>query len=165
MGYSFGQKGYKCWSPSERRIFVSMDVTFRESVPFYGEKTDLGSLFIDLDPSNGSEEGEKMESNVETKANEKSVMVGLIPDSVKVNDTIQERRVQPFPTERNLRVYTRRRRENLIQPTTVVDEVESDQARLGENENDQLSESGGEIMDHLNDLPIALRRYARSTAG
>jgi hypothetical protein len=65
-----------------------------------------------------------MESNVETKANEKSVMVGLIPDSVKVNDTIQERRVQPFPTERNLRVYTRRRRENPIQPTTIVDEVE-----------------------------------------
>jgi hypothetical protein len=30
-----------------------MDVTFRESVPFYGEKTDLGSMFIDLDPSNG----------------------------------------------------------------------------------------------------------------
>ena len=165
VGYSSGQKGYKCWSPSERHIFVSMDVTFRESVPFYGEKTDLGSLFIDLDPSNGSEEGEQMESNVETKANEKSVMVGLIPDSVKVNDTIQERRVQPFPTERNLRVYTRRRRENPIQPTTIVDEVESDQARSSENENDQLSESGGEIMDHLNDLPIALRRETRSTAG
>jgi len=41
VGYSSGQKGYKCWSPSERRLFVSMDVTFRESVPFYGEKTDL----------------------------------------------------------------------------------------------------------------------------
>ena len=91
-------------------------------------------------------------------------MVGLIPDLNKVNNTIQEERVQQPPTERNLRVYTRRR-ENLIQPTTVVDEVESDQARLGENENDQLSESGGEIMDHLNDLPIALRRDARSTAG
>ena len=92
-------------------------------------------------------------------------MVGLMPDSVKVNDTIQEGRVQQPSTERNLRVYTRRRRENLIQPITVVEEVESDQARLGEIENDQLSESGGEIMDHLNDLPIALRRYARSTAG
>jgi len=91
-------------------------------------------------------------------------MVGLMPDSVKVNDTIQEGRVQQLSTERNLQVYTRRR-ENLIQPITVVEEVESDQARLGEIENDQLSESGGEIMDHLNDLPIALRREARSTAG
>ena len=95
----------------------------------------------------------------------RSVMVGLMPDSVKVNDTIQEGRVQQPPTERNLRVYTRRRRENLIQPITVVEEVESDQARLGEIENDQLFELGGEIMDHLNDLPIALRREARSTAG
>ena len=75
-------------------------------------------------------------------------------------DTIHEGRVQQPSTERNLQVYTRRR-ENLIQPTTVVEEVESDQARLSEIENDQLSESGGEIMDHLNDLPIALRREAR----
>ena len=80
-------------------------------------------------------------------------------------DTIQEWSVQQPPTERNLRVYTRRRRENLIHPTTVVEEVESDQADLGENENDQLSESRGEITDRLNDLPIALRREARSTAG
>ena len=146
-------------------MFVSMDVTFRESVPFYGEKTDLNSLFIDLDPQNGSEDSEQIEPRVETKANEKSIMVGLIPDSVKVNGTIQEGRVQQPPIERNLRVYIRRRRENLIQPTTVVDEVESDQTRLGENENDQLSESGGEIIEHLDDLPIAQRREARSTAG
>jgi len=102
-----------------------LTVTFRESIPFYGEKTNLSFLFIDLDPPNGSEDSEQIEPRVETKANEKRVMVGLIPDSVKVNDTIQEGRVQQPPTERNLRVYTRRR-ENLIQPTTVVEEVESD---------------------------------------
>jgi len=94
VGYSSGQKGYKCWSPSEHRMFVSMDVTFRESIPFYGEKTDLSSLFIDLDPLNGSEDSEQIEPRVETKVNEKRVLVGLIPDSVKVNDTIQEGRVQ-----------------------------------------------------------------------
>jgi len=94
VGYSSGQKGYKCWSPSEHRMFVSMDVTFRESIPFYGEKTDLSSMFIDLDPLNGSEDSEQIEPRVETKANEKRVMVGLIPYSVKVNDTIQEGRVQ-----------------------------------------------------------------------
>src|SRR4051812_13400784 len=40
--YPFCQKGYKCWSPTEKRFFVSMDVTFRESEPYYGnplEKT------------------------------------------------------------------------------------------------------------------------------
>jgi transposase InsO family protein len=49
VGYSSSQKGYKCWCPTERRLFVSMDVTFRESEPFYGEKIDLSSLFSDLD--------------------------------------------------------------------------------------------------------------------
>jgi hypothetical protein len=32
-------------SPSEWRTFVSMDVTFRESELFYGEKADLSLLF------------------------------------------------------------------------------------------------------------------------
>jgi hypothetical protein len=27
-GYPSGQQGYKCWSPFERRTFVSKDVTF-----------------------------------------------------------------------------------------------------------------------------------------
>src|SRR4051812_794487 len=37
VGYPFCQKGYKCWSPTEKRFFVSMDVTFRESEPYYGD--------------------------------------------------------------------------------------------------------------------------------
>jgi hypothetical protein len=45
IAYPSGQKGYKCWSPSERRTFVSMDMIFRESEPFYGGKTDLSSSF------------------------------------------------------------------------------------------------------------------------
>jgi hypothetical protein len=49
IGYPSSQEGYKCWSPSERRTFVSIDVTFRESKPFYGEKTDLNMLFEELD--------------------------------------------------------------------------------------------------------------------
>jgi hypothetical protein len=35
VGYSPTQKGYRCWSPAERRFFVSMDVTFHENEPFY----------------------------------------------------------------------------------------------------------------------------------
>jgi hypothetical protein len=57
VGYSPTQKGYRCWSPIERRFFVSMDVTFREKEPYYissnkitqeidneGEKVDEGPL-------------------------------------------------------------------------------------------------------------------------
>jgi hypothetical protein len=31
------QKGYVCWSHVEKRLFVSMDVTFREFEPYYSE--------------------------------------------------------------------------------------------------------------------------------
>ena len=39
-----------------------MDVTFRESEPFYGEKTDLSSLFESLDQSQVGEIGQEGES-------------------------------------------------------------------------------------------------------
>jgi hypothetical protein len=35
VGYSGTQKGYVCWSPVKRRLFVSMDVTFGENEPYY----------------------------------------------------------------------------------------------------------------------------------
>ena len=38
-GYSSTQKGYVCWSPVEKRFFVTMDVHFRESEPYYKEVT------------------------------------------------------------------------------------------------------------------------------
>jgi hypothetical protein len=41
VGYSSSQKGYKCWCRTERRLFVSMSILFRESEPFYGEKNRL----------------------------------------------------------------------------------------------------------------------------
>jgi hypothetical protein len=47
--YSFTQHGCKCWSPSAKCMFVSMDVTFRKSRPFFGEPTDPSLLFAELD--------------------------------------------------------------------------------------------------------------------
>ena len=38
VGYASTQKGYKCWDPIGKRLFVSMDVTFREEEPYYTKK-------------------------------------------------------------------------------------------------------------------------------
>jgi hypothetical protein len=55
VGYSGKQKGYKCWCPSEKRMFVSMDVMFREHEPFYGGPQDLTDVFPDLSSSDVSD--------------------------------------------------------------------------------------------------------------
>jgi hypothetical protein len=44
IGYSSTQKGYKCWNLVGRKLFVSMDVTFREFVPYYTNKDDLNQF-------------------------------------------------------------------------------------------------------------------------
>jgi len=41
VGYSSTQKGYKYWDPIGRRLFVSMDVAFREEESYYTKKVDL----------------------------------------------------------------------------------------------------------------------------
>jgi hypothetical protein len=48
VGYLGKQKGYKCWRPAEKRMFISMDVTFTENRSFYGEPTDLTHVFPDM---------------------------------------------------------------------------------------------------------------------
>lgn len=58
MGYSPSQKGYRCWCPSERRFFVSMDVTFREHEPYYLAST--VDTRISLTPPGVGQEGESV---------------------------------------------------------------------------------------------------------
>ena len=70
IGYPYGQNGYKCWSPTEHRIFVSMDMIFREPEPLCGENTYLSSLF-DFDSPSMSEASRDGKSEVlSTKENE-----------------------------------------------------------------------------------------------
>ena len=87
-------------------MFVSMDVTFRESEPFYGKRTDLSSLF-DLDsPSMGdaSQEGDREASRIE-ECDQPRVVVGSIPCPMGGD---RWRRVNE---EEILRVYSRRQQQ------------------------------------------------------
>ena len=137
VGYSSSQKGYKCWCPTERRLFVSMDVTFRESEPYYGEKTNLSSLF-ELDGQSTSEDGHKGENDIdmpqEKEANQSrgsGTITGLIPYNVgnaQVNERQENRdniNIHPRQEQGTLRVYTRRKKTVEVQP--VHQQVEQPQ--------------------------------------
>jgi hypothetical protein len=71
VGYSGTQKGYICWSPVERRLFVSMDVTFREHEPYY-------SLEV-TSPFDDSPNTESIRRKGENSGSGKVVTVGVIP--------------------------------------------------------------------------------------
>jgi len=70
VGYASSQKGYKCWDPIGRKLFVSMDVTFREWEPYYKTPDDLAQSLEEFSPApdGACREGENVE-----------VIVGTIP--------------------------------------------------------------------------------------
>ncbi len=128
--YSSGQKGYKCWSPSERRTFVSMDVTFRESISFYGEKTYLSSLFIDLDNSTSGHDSQQMEGEILSPKGHKlskkeKFVVGSIPCPMSSPIAQEQEWSKPYEEE-NLQVYTSITRSPIIQQVEEDNQVVED---------------------------------------
>jgi len=77
-------------------MFVSMDATFRESIPFYGERSDLSDLFAILESPSVDEVTREGESkNVQSDSVEKqSKIEGVISTSAS-----QERRVEGVNNE------------------------------------------------------------------
>jgi hypothetical protein len=84
--------------PSEKQMFVSMDVVFKEHEPYYGEPVDLTDVFPDLyvdnatelDNKTGGDKGEK-----DSDATSQNMIVGVIPiddlqDDLGVIDARQE---------------------------------------------------------------------------
>jgi hypothetical protein len=59
-----------------------MDVTFREAVPFYGEKSDLNFLLESVSPSTdeGSREGENRDAHVDLTKQQSNKMEAVIGD-------------------------------------------------------------------------------------
>ena len=177
VGYSSGQKGYKCWSPSERRLFISMDVTFRESVPFYGEKTDLSCMFDSdsKEPDKISQEGENNGAvNIPTMQNLRR-MEAVISD-LGPQPRIETGELNPTPSHENnfdnirykgpLKVYTRRKPRSQVHTSSTIPSVTPEHSSPYSSEIDDVpSPSEIENEDSNLDVPIALRKEARVKAG
>ena len=76
VGYSSTQKGYKCWDPIGKKLFVSMDVTFRESEPYYTKPCDLDLFLEEFSPVT---QGDSREGENRGVATQQEVIVGTIP--------------------------------------------------------------------------------------
>ena len=181
IGYPAGQRGYKCWNPSERRTFVSLDVTFWESAPFYGEKTDLSAIFEGLDqPTNPTgQEGENASTSRDDGASsslgqqqQQPLLVGSIP---LVIPDVPQAKSWPKPNEEHAtRVYSRRPR---IEPQGKQEQQpqgEQEQQLQGESQIVEVDLSEESVEPELTDentgttvasldLPIALRKGKRAT--
>jgi hypothetical protein len=90
VGYSSTQKGYKCWDPVGRKLFVSMDVTFREFEPYYTKKGDLDQSLEEFSSVNESDsrEGENDCEHSNEDNNTLGEIIGTIP-SPQVDDAIR----------------------------------------------------------------------------
>ena len=190
VGYSSKQKGYKCWCPSERRMFVSMDVVFREHEPFYGEPTDLTDVFPDLFTDNLLDAdcgigGDKEEGDDDTTS--KGMIIGVIRAETEEEqrkgeqyDTSNAAPRWPKPNEeREMQVYTRKRHTQeqmqVLEPEAEAYGQQHEQEQEADQQDDTQSQpddsipssDSGNISSQYDDLdvPIAHRKQPRSKAG
>jgi hypothetical protein len=84
VGYSSTQKGYKCWDPVGKKLFISMDVTFWEFEPYYTKPGDLDPF---LEEFSSVTEGDSREGENEGAAAQKEVIVGSIPCPMDMSET------------------------------------------------------------------------------
>jgi hypothetical protein len=88
VGYSSTQKGYKCWDPVGKKLFVSMDVTFREFESYYTKLWDLDPLLEEFSSVTESDSREGESGSVQNEGEaQKGVIIGAIPCPVGVTTT------------------------------------------------------------------------------
>jgi hypothetical protein len=99
--YSSTQKGYKYWDPVERKLFVSMDVTFQMFVPYYTNKDDLDQFLEEFSSvtESDSREGENNYGHSSGDNDTQYEIVGTIPsshanDDVEINEVVVDSNVE-----------------------------------------------------------------------
>jgi hypothetical protein len=147
-----------------------MDVTFRESEPFYGESTDLSLLFTDLDQLHSVEdghEGEKVSHPQQGVADSVGINTDNGIQDQPIVSTIQNGSLQ-IPIEpvrdrwpQNLQVYSRRQPHMQGEQQGSGDASSSDRPQPHvQGEQQSTVDSSSDTVD----LPIALRKGTREAA-
>jgi hypothetical protein len=108
---------------------MTMDVTFCESEPFYGEKIDLSMLFEGLDHLSPTTDGRDGESIVRlatiaphaTNGQPPSLTIGSLTAPISAPESDDARTIaQPRGQEQPLQVYSRRRRRENVAPGRML---------------------------------------------
>lgn len=175
LGYSATQKGYRCYSPEQHKYFISMDVTFFETHPFYaqnslqGESSNEGNFWEASLPSpifpQSSEllsppkltavqpcQSQSDLSSLETTQNSSQPMKSTDDENFKTGGETQQ--------QQELRVYSRRNNPQRVEEP--VHRQHCQETELNEGIQPQNTVLKPEIADL--DVPIALRKGIRSCA-
>jgi hypothetical protein len=119
VGYSSGKKGYKCYDPIKKRMFESLDVTFRETKPYFVLSNaqsngppvtflDTLEVVVTLPSDPVGREGEHRVLNNGTK--------NTIDENLRLSVSVDADQNLPPPTRQIHKVYTRKpSRENAEQ--------------------------------------------------
>ncbi|KAE8672566.1 G patch domain-containing protein TGH [Hibiscus syriacus] len=186
LGYSSSQKGYKCYSPSTKKTYVSFDVTFFENQPYFsgteiqGEsykefqpvQTDITlqpilSLPITVSPKPASTVPIPSEDNGNNLNNSDELPSSLSQHSSPCKTPSITTKNAPnndpetiTPQPKQLSVYSRRRKdvaEEISQPS-ICQEPDSDPVAAGTEGNDGSQDA---TTVDLDDFPIAIRKGVR----
>ncbi|RVX06283.1 Retrovirus-related Pol polyprotein from transposon TNT 1-94 [Vitis vinifera] len=170
LGYSPTQKGYKCYSPTNKKFYTTMDVSFFEHVFFYpkshvqGESMNEHQVWESLLEAVPFSHSESPELSTPMLSSVQLAQSTNVPSPMTIQSPMPIQPIAPQLANENFQVYIRRRKrqelEHGSQPTCgqYIDSISSlPEENIGEDR------AGEVLIPSIDDstLPIALRKGVR----